>query len=476
MHTHRSPTTPSRLPMPETDAATPTYSVAELHDVVNNLLEHVFGDEIWVQGEIRNLNRAGSGHVYFELADAGSLGEPQLFGTDAPPLPAGPRPTLSVVLFSTQRQEVNRYLGDQGGSVRMKDGVRVRIRGRLRTYPTRSTIQLAMSTIDPAFTLGVMGLERDVLLAELTREGILRSNAARPLRTPPLHVAVLTSVGSAAHADVLAELVGSGLGFSVSIVDCRTQGPDCPASVTAALGTAARLHPDLALLVRGGGARTDLVGFDHRSVARAIASSPIPVWTGIGHETDRSVADEVAHVAHKTPTAAASAVVAIARVSQQRLDDVSERLSDAAGARLDRVGSLVDRLGRGYAAEAVRQTDRASTHVLHLSHRLISAAGRAGATQRTHVDGLARRLTGAAAAPLDRRGHQLAGLAARARAHDVDAALRRGWSITRSSDGSLVRSPADAAPGDALVVTTAGGLVHARATDPSGSDTDGGRP
>ena len=171
---------------------------------------------------MRNLNRSAKGHVYFDLVDPGRDGDPT-------------RPMLSVTLFDRERQMVNRHLTEQGGAVRMGDGIRVRIRGRLSVYAARSTLQLRMSWIDPAYTLGVMGQERDRVLALLAAEGLLGANGAAPMPEVPLHVALVTSINSAAHADALDELRRAGLGFRVTVIDARTQGADAERSIIAAL-------------------------------------------------------------------------------------------------------------------------------------------------------------------------------------------------------------------------------------------------
>ncbi len=306
----------------------PTWSVAELHEALNGLLVHVFGDEVWVEGEVRNLTRSANSHVYFDLVDPDRDGDPG-------------RPMLSVTLFSKERQAVNRHLTAHGGAVRMGDGIRVRIRGRLNIYAARSALQLRMSWIDPAFTLGLMGQERDRVLALLAAEGLLDLNARVAFPAVPLHVALITSVNSAAHADVLDELRRAHLGLRVSVLDARTQGAAAPRSIVAALGAAVDRGAEVVLLVRGGGARTDLAAFDDETVARAIASSPLPVVTGIGHEIDRTVADDVAHTAHKTPTAAAAAVVQRARDFDRELEAAAAQMRTAMRGRLVRADTAL---------------------------------------------------------------------------------------------------------------------------------------
>ncbi len=237
----------------------------------------------------------------------------------------------------------------------MNDGIRVRIGGRLATYPARSSVQLVMDRIDPAFTLGLLGQERVRLLAALEEEGLLRRNGAVALPLVPLHVGLVTSTGSAAHADALHELESSGVGFRVSTFDARTQGADAPSSVVAALRTAAAYRVDVVLLVRGGGAATDLVAFDHEDVARAIAACPVAVFTGIGHETDRSVADEVAHTAHKTPTAAAGAVVRTVHDAERRVVDAWAAVRSGVGGRLVRAEHRLARVAHRTGTAALHR-------------------------------------------------------------------------------------------------------------------------
>ena len=143
-------------------AVEPTWTVGELHDALDGLLAHAFGEEIWVEGELRNFTRSPKQHVFFDLVD------PDPRGGAYPPM-------LSVTLFDKERQAVNRHLQSQGGAVRMGDGVRVRVRGRLSTFASRSTLQLRMTWIDPTYTLGAMDLARDRVLPTLvtsaTRSG-----------------------------------------------------------------------------------------------------------------------------------------------------------------------------------------------------------------------------------------------------------------------------------------------------------------
>ena len=262
----------------------PTFSVSELAERIGASIRNAFPDEVWVRGEIQNLSRAPSGHVYFSLAD------------DDPETPGA---QLSVMLRSRDKDRVNRLLRKAGGNVRMTDGTDVRIRGRLDWYAPRGQLQLRMVSIDPAFTLGQLAAARAALLEKLRTEGLLDRNRLVPLPLVPLRIGVVTSSGSAAEADVLHELDRSGFAFDVRVADVRVQGAEAPGSIAGAVRWFAARPPDdrfdLLIVARGGGAATDLAAFDDELVARSVAECPIPVISGVGHETDRSVIDEVAH-------------------------------------------------------------------------------------------------------------------------------------------------------------------------------------
>jgi exodeoxyribonuclease VII large subunit len=428
------------------DTPVPTWTIAELHEALNGLFVHVFGDEVWVEGELCNMKRAANSHVFFDLVDPGRERDTN-------------RPMLSVTLFSTDRQAVNRHLIDQGGRVRMDDGVRVRIRGRINVSP-RSRLQLRMSWIDPAYTLGVMGADRDRVLAALAAEDLLGRNALAPMATVPLHVAIVTSIGSAAHADALDELMRSQLGFRVSVVDARTQGAQAERSIVAALGHPSALSADVVLLVRGGGARTDLAAFDSEAVARAIAASTVPVFTGVGHEVDRTVADEVAHAAHKTPTAAAASIVAQVRRTAELIEDAAAQVPVAARGRLARSLAGLDGTAQRAGRAATHRLDSSRQAVDQLAHRVTRATPRRLSTPAAELRGLAERIAPATRRQLDQASLRLDAAAARARAHDPALAAARGWSITRGPDGRVVRSVDDVDAGDQLITTLVDGTLH----------------
>ncbi len=426
-----------------------TFTVTELCSRVGRALGDAFPDQVWVQGAISGLTRSNNGHVYFDLVDPDAT-----VGRSA-------QAVLPVALFSSSKQLVNRIMRRSGG-IRMHDGVEIRIRGELTYYPPQGRVQLVMSLIDPQFTLGQMAAARQELLDRLSDEGLLDRNAERPFPALPLRIGLVTSDRSAAYHDFVDELTSSRYPFRITLIDSRVQGVDAVPGLAAAIGAVSPvdggdagsgLDVDVMVVVRGGGARTDLAVFDHEVVARAIARCPVPVIVGVGHETDRSVADEVAHLSVKTPTAAARAMI-------EAVADFDARLTDA-GQRIRSLTHL--------------HLDRANQRLVAGAGRLVSSAQRSVEQQRVALERSSYRLQRAPVRVLERADAELELAEVRLKAGDPKTALRRGWTITYldRDGGALVRSAAQVTVGDSIRTVTADGTVTS--TVDAVTPTDGDR-
>lgn len=279
------------------DPANPTYTVGELAEAINDQMRRGFGDGVWVRGEIDGLRHSGP-HTYFALVDQDG---------------DGARAVLNVSLFAPMKRNLTPLL--KRNRLELGNGMKVRIFGYLDFYAPTGRLGLKMAGIDPRFTLGELSQQRDQVVRRLVAAGLLDANRRHPLSPIPLRVGVVASVGTAAWHDFHDELVRSGFGFHVTVCDTRVQGEWATTMVAASIRSlTARRDLDCVVVIRGGGARNELATFDAEEIAMAIATSPIPVLTGLGHEIDRSVADEVAHTALKTPTACAGALIeAVAR-------------------------------------------------------------------------------------------------------------------------------------------------------------------
>ena len=433
--------------------------MAELCGLIRGVIEHTMPDDFWVTGEISGLNRARSNHVYFDLIEPG----------EGPG--AAPSASLPVVLFRETRERVNRLLKRHGDPIRMSDGVSVRIQGRVDYYPRTGRVQLRMSSIDPTYTLGKLAAGKDALLAALSAEGVLKANAARPMAPVPLRVGLVTSVGSAAHADVSRVFDRAGLAFTVVEVDTPVQGSGAELSVAAAVRAADGGGVDVLLVARGGGSKTDLAVFDHEVVARAIAAASAPVVTGIGHDIDRSVADEVAHTATHTPTAAAQFVVGRVGLWLDQLADREHTLVAAGQRATQRAEQRVETVRSGVAVLTANVLDRNQQRLASRSVRLVRAARSSQRRAANQVAQGVARLEVAQRHGLTTAARRVDSAAAQVRAFDPALALARGWSITRDADGRVVRSISGVEVGDDVFTQLADGAltstITSRTDDPT---------
>lgn len=398
-----------------------TWGVGELSARITRALASAFPAELWVRGEIDGLKPPNrSGHQYFSLSERNNR--------------RGPVSTLNITLLDRDRRRIEREL-EHWPDFKLRDGLEIRVRARVQMMFGR--LSLLVSALDPEHTMGRLAADRERVRAALKADGLLDAQKAVPLPVIPLHIGLVTSDGSAACEDVLGELRASGLGFRVTIADAQVQGANADISILRALHRLGAHEPDVILLVRGGGARTDLATFDGERLARVIASQTVPVLAGIGHEIDSSIVDEVAHASFKTPTATAAFVVERVRAGLQRAEHAWSVIA------------------RNAHEDLVAVDERLSSRASRLVTLATTAADRA--TERldarsTRVDSLVRSRLREASARIDV-------LAARADAADPARILARGWSLTRTAEGQLVRSVTDVAVGTGLVTTVADGAV-----------------
>ncbi len=429
---------------PHDDPINPTYTVGELADAINEQLRRGFADGVWVRGEIDGLRNSGP-HTYFALVEHGEQG----------------KAVLNVSLFAPMKRNLTPLL--KKNRLELANGMKVRIFGRLDYYAPNGRLGLKMAGIDPRFTLGELSQARDHVVRRLVATGLFDANRARPMPIVPLRVGVVTSVGTAAWHDFHQELVASGLGFQLRVCDTRVQGEFAETTVAAAIRTLSRRGDiDVVVVIRGGGARNELATFDAEPIAMAIATSQIPVLTGLGHEIDVSVADEVAHRSLKTPTACAGAliemVVAYRDTTERRWAAVEALAAIHIGST---TGSLSDRAHR-IARRTHAAVERADERLTTRRQRLGMAPHRQLALSNRGLDATATRIVRRLPHVITARQGEIDAAAARLALLDPVNLLRRGWSITRSADGSVLRSVADARAGELITTQVADGSLSSR--------------
>jgi len=422
-----------------------TFSVGQLNQRVRDALRRAFPDEVWVRGEVQNLKRSAAGHTYFSLVEKAGRGDRVVA-------------QLDVVLFRDDRRAVERAMAAVPGA-ELGDDVEVRIRGRATLYPGTGRYQLVMSDIDPVFTVGGIAANRERALRALADDGLVEENATRRLAEVPLRVGLVTSVGSAAYHDFVHELASSGYAWEVAVADVRVQGSAAARRIKWALGALARLPLDVVVLTRGGGARADLAPFDTELVARAVATMPVPVVAGIGHETDRSVTDVVAHTTCKTPTACAQLLVQRVGGFVDALDAVAVRIGAAARRSVALAGRDLDDAARRARREAPIALAREQARIELRVHRL-GELGRRHTTDAARIVADRERSVGTAATRhLRQADTRLSAMATAVRAFDPQRVLERGYSVTRDPTGAVLRDSHAVAPGAVLTTQLARGRV-----------------
>jgi exodeoxyribonuclease VII large subunit len=435
------------------DGGLPTFTVGELVAEVNAVLRRRFYEGVWVRGEIQGFKDSANGHAYFNLVEESDAG----------------KATIAVSWFNTSRQRLRPLL--QRHRLRLGDGLKVRIHGYLDMYAPTGRLGLKMSGIDPRYTLGELAMQRDDVVRRLVAAGLYDANRARVLAAVPLSIGVVTSVGSAAWHDFTQELASSGIGFRLHVVDVRVQGVWAVPMVSSAIRQLAAMPGlDALVLVRGGGARTDLAAFDAEEIATAIATAPVPVLTGLGHEIDSSVADDIAYRSLKTPTACAGALIERVRTFSDRAERTWSGVAAVARGELDAASAVVTGHAHRIAGRTHAVLERAEGRLAVHAGRIPLAASSSTVRAATEVAHATARLGAAARRHLATAAIRLDGIDGRVGALDPALTLARGWSITRTSEGRLVRSRADAPPGTNLVTTVSDGEIG------SVTNSTGGRP
>lgn len=348
-------------PVEETEGAEQTWTVAQFTLFVDKIFRQHLSFDFWIVGELSSLKSSG-GHVYFDLTEP--------VADDQRALNSGRAVSVSCCLWAGKV----RLLADKLNDFPLADGVRVRLKVNCDFRREGSRLSLIVNDVDPQFTLGDLALKRQQIVRELKRRGLYDRQRMHS-RWPelPLRIALITAAGSRAQTDFMNELALSHLAFSVTLFDCFMQGDHVRASVTeslAMIASGAQGSFDCIVITRGGGSRLDLRWFDDLDICKAIAYADCPVMTAIGHFEDVSIADEVASLAEKTPTAAARFLVNKVASGFERLLGGLERAARLAQHKIQRERQILDRIDLRLEQSAKTRLSRESDK-LHTALRAL---------------------------------------------------------------------------------------------------------
>lgn len=420
--------------LPETAAPRAVLSVSELNRSVKDLLEHAL-PLLWVGGEISNLKRYDSGHWYFSLKDANAQ--------------------VRCVMF----RHKNQYLDWQP-----KDGMQVEVRALVTLYEARGDFQLSVETIRRA-GLGALFEAFEKLKARLEKEGLLAADRKKPLPPFPKQIGIVTSPAAAALRDVLTTLQRRMPSVPIVIYPAPVQGEGAAAKIAGAIASAAaRAECDVLILCRGGGSIEDLWAFNEEIVARAIAACPIPIVSGVGHETDFTIADFAADLRAPTPTGAAQLVCPDRLELLHRVESLQGRLHRVMARSLESHMQKTDILARRLVHPGERLTNQ-RVHMQHLRERLGGAWLRHSESGHWRLRESVQRLRLVAARTTETLVMDVQRLQAHLAHLNPQSVLERGYSITYAADGTVVRDSSQVGIGDAVSLTFAKGWAQTRVSD-----------
>ena len=407
------------------DYEIPSFSVLQLGNFLKDGLNSLFPQDFWIEGQISNFRIVPkSGHAYFDLIDPVSEQGSQPMGK------------FSVALWNSQRLEIDRTLQNKSELI-LADDINVKILAHLDFWPPGGRLQLIMRDVDPQFTFGHLAQEKEKLLQILKIEGLTEKNKLHVIPSPALNVALITSVGSAAYADFCDELLNSNFSFNVFARDTRMQGEGSASDIEEGLQIVTSYQPDVIAIIRGGGSTSDLLSFDSENLARAIANSSIPIFTGIGHEIDQSIADIVAHTSYKTPTACAIGLV-------ETVDEFIEKILE--------IKTNIINLSSNKISLAQ------SNHV-NLYSRTTTIAKASLLNSTENLKGIKERIVLIAPSIIKRNESKLDGFEDQIRVLDPKRLLARGWSITRTQNGEIISSTKNLFNGDEIETIFENGTV-----------------
>lgn len=406
-----------------------TFSLFELNEHLRRVIALNFEDPLWVRCEISQVSLS-RGHHYLELVEKDEASDDI-------------RAQSSAVIWSKQFSFIKRKCGDSVHEV-LRQGVEVRLKVRV-DFNERYGLKLFIEDIDPTFTLGNLELKRRQVLEQLHRDRLIDRNGTLPIPAVVQRIAVLSSPTAAGYVDFLHQLDTNSYGyrFATELFSVSLQGQRVEQDVSQALEELARMPDryDCAVIIRGGGSRLDLAGFDSLRIGQAIAACPIPVFTGIGHEIDQSVADVVAHTALKTPTAVADLIVEINLQFDATVADLYQLITQGARSRV-----LQSRNALQQTLERVR----------HIPDQTL-------ASRRYSLDQLEAQLPRLARTWISQLDVKLENAGNLVTALDPGKVLKRGFSMT-TKDGALVTDPATLMEHDLIETTFARGRTKSRVT------------
>ena len=407
-------------------------SVKEFYQLITAHLENTYGrrHQIWIRGEIAKVYEKS--HLYVDLIDPED--------NDARPA------MVNVHCWLSGWAPLKKRLAEEG--IELKAGMVVSLKGYVDIYEAQGRLGFTFTDVNVAEILGDAAKRRAELLAKLTAEGLFEKNKTLDVPEVPLSVGLVASKGTEGFSDFTGQLLNSGRSFSVTHYQSLVQGDQAAAEIVKGIKALEKSDVDIICLVRGGGSKSDLACFDDETLARVIAGSTKPIFTGIGHTGDTSIADLAAHTMAITPTKLGEMIVAL--VNDWRYHHITQSAQSVLGATEaileDAQNYLAER--RRTVVFAVRDRLRAEKRHLettgsHLAHQVKNLLF----TKRTYLQSTRQLLS----------------------AYDPAKRLAQGWAVLTNASGEVVRSTSQVALGELVTARVEDGTIGSTVVTKNGA-------
>lgn len=425
--------------------STETLSLLELNNRIARLVQSPLTTNVWVTAELSDV-AVRRGHCYMELLQKDDQGNQV----------AKARAVIWANNFSYLNSQ---FLSATGHNI--STGLKLLVKASATLHPIYG-LSLVITAIDPDYTMGDLLRRRREIIERLRREGILDMNRELPLPEIPRNIAVISAPGAAGYGDFINQLYHNPyrLRFHHRLFPAVMQGESAPASIIAALNAVASDDHewDCVVIIRGGGATSDLQCFESYDLAANIAQFPLPVIIGLGHERDITLLDSVANQRVKTPTAAAELLIDLASRALALIDNLAQTIVTTASGVIAACKEQLSYYNGILPVAPVNALHNASGRLSRAGMALSGISSRRIAPRFARLEALSTSLQAASRTAIERAATRLDSRQQLVAALSPQAVLNRGYSITRAS-GQVVTDPASLAPGQVIETTLAGGII-----------------
>lgn len=427
------------------------FSLLELNSLVSDTIRHAFPETYWVRAEMSDVRvNTSSGHCYLEFIEKNALTGQTM---------AKARASIWAKTF----RMIKPYFEGETGQV-FTSGLKVLVKVTVDFHELYG-FSLTVLDIDPAYTLGDMVRRRMEIIKRLQEEGVYTLNKELPFPVLPQRIAVITSPTAAGYEDFMKQLSHNKRGYVYypKLFPAIMQGEKTEESVIAALD---RIYPyaglfDVVVIIRGGGATSDLNSFDSYLLAANCAQFPLPVITGIGHERDDTVIDLVAHTRAKTPTAVAGLLISCMEDAEGDLVTLQEQCISLTQETLQDKKTFLQMLGLRLPAQTSRLLERHKAYLQLLGQKLPSLVSGSLDRKRNELDVSGVRMANAVSSMLEKRRNELRLSEQFIRMASPEYVLKRGYTLT-VKDGKIIKHAAEVVAGEEIITRFADGEVRSR--------------